>query len=114
MRKLKAAKSNIKEHALNNHRFCKKLTNNDYGTVAFLLLKYDIQKDKKRNANSFSDIELTYNCIYFLIGYERDKESIMEKMYVGQAGIRDNGQSVLDRLNEHAWSGNDPAKYIDK
>ena len=65
-------KSNIKEETLQGHRFCKKLTNSDYGTVAFLLSRNDILRNKKANANSFSDIELTYNCIYFLIGYEQN------------------------------------------
>lgn len=107
-------KTNIKEEVVSGHRFCKKLTNSDYGTVAFLLSRNDILRDKKANANNFSDQELTYNSIYFLIGYEQNENSTTEMMYVGQAGIRDNGQSVLDRLNEHAWSGNDPAKYMDK
>lgn len=107
-------KANIKEEVVQGHRFGKKLTNSDYGTVAFLLSRDDILSDKKANANNFSDKELTYNCIYFLIGYEQNNNSTTEMMYVGQAGIRDNGQSVLDRLNEHAWKGNDPARYIDK
>ena len=107
-------KTNIKEEVVQGHRFGKKLTNSDYGTVAFLLSRNDILRDKKANADNFSDQELTYNSIYFLIGYEQNNDSTTEMMYVGQAGIRDNGQSVLDRLNEHAWSGNDPAKYIDK
>lgn len=107
-------KTNIKEEVVQGHRFGKKLTNSDYGTVAFLLSRNDILSDKKANANNFSDKELTYNCIYFLIGYEQNNNSTTEMMYVGQAGIRDNGQSVLDRLNEHAWKGNDPARYIDK
>lgn len=50
----------------------------------------------------------------FLIGYEQNSNSTTEMMYVGQAGIRNNNQSVLDRLNEHAWEGTDPEKYIDK
>ena len=107
-------KTNIKEEVVQGHRFGKKLTNSDYGTVAFLLSRNDILSDKKANANNFSDKELTYNCIYFLIGYEQNNDSTTEMMYVGQAGIRNNGQSVLDRLNEHAWKGNDPARYIDK
>lgn len=107
-------KSNILEEGVQGHRFGKKLTNNDYGTVAFLLSRNDILQNKDKNAKSFSDIELTYNCIYFLIGYEQNSNSTTEMMYVGQAGIRENNQSVLDRLNEHAWKGTDPAKYIDK
>lgn len=107
-------KSNILEEGVQGHRFGKKLTNNDYGTVAFLLSRNDILPNKDKNAKSFSDIELTYNCIYFLIGYEQNSNSTTEMMYVGQAGIRENNQSVLDRLNEHAWKGTDPAKYLDK
>ena len=107
-------KTNIKEEVVQGHRFGKKLTNSDYGTVAFLLRRDDILTDKKANANNFSDKELTYNCIYFLIGHEHNNNSTTEMMYVGQAGIRDNGQSVLDRLYEHACKGNDPQKYIDK
>lgn len=106
--------ANIKSEPVINHRFGKKLTNSNYGTMAFLLQRGDILKNKEENASSFSEIELTYNCIYFLIGHEQNNDSTIEKMYVGQAGIRDNGQSVLDRLNEHAWKGNDPARYIDK
>ena len=110
----KQKKSNILEEGVQGHRFGKKLTNNDYGTVAFLLSRNDILPNKDKNAKSFSDIELTYNCIYFLIGYEQNSNSTTEMMYVGQAGIRENNQSVLDRLNEHAWKGTDPAKYLDK
>ncbi len=108
------AYTNIKEESVLGHRYCKKLTNDDYGTVAFLLSRNDILKNKVDNAKSFSDKELTYNCIYFLIGYEQGNNSTTEMMYVGQAGIRDNHQSVLDRLNEHAWLGTDPIKYLDK
>ncbi len=110
----KSSSANIEEKALDGHRFCKKLTNNDYGTVAFLLSKGDILRDKEKNAESFNDKELKYNCIYFLIGYEQVADGSIEKMYVGQAGIRINNESVLDRLNEHVWSGKDPEKYRDK
>lgn len=108
--------NNIQDSILKNHRYCRKLTNNDYGNVAFLINKNDILKDKKANENSFHDPELRYNCIYFLIGYEQDaNNNTIEKMYVGQAGKRDhNGESVLDRLNEHIYKGNDPEKYLDK
>lgn len=61
----KQKKSNIIEEGVQGHRFDKKLTNNDYGTVAFLLSRNDILRNKDKNAKSFSDIELTYNCIYF-------------------------------------------------
>lgn len=110
-----AVKNNIHGEIIEGHRYCKKLINDDYGTIAFLIDKRDILRDKRANANSFNNPELRYNCIYFLIGYEQDESNNnIEKMYVGQAGIRNNGESVLDRLNEHAYLGNDPAKYLDK
>lgn len=115
MSNIAGIKTNIHDEPIKGHRYGKKLTNNDFGTVAFLINRGDILKNKKENANSFIDPELRYNCIYFLIGHEYDDNgNTIEKMYVGQAGIRDNKQSVLDRLNEHAWLKNDPAKYIDK
>lgn len=40
-------KTNIKEEVVQGHRFGKKLTNSDYGTVAFLLSRNDILRDKK-------------------------------------------------------------------
>ena len=109
-------KTNITDEILEGHRFGKKLTNKDYGTMAYLIPKSDILPNKKDNENSFWDKELKYNCIYFLIGYEVDaqKKQSIEKMYVGQAGIRDNEESVLDRLWEHKWSGKDPIVYSDK
>lgn len=45
-------KTNIKEEVVQGHRFGKKLTNSDYGTVAFLLSRNDILSDKKANANN--------------------------------------------------------------
>lgn len=107
-------KSNIHEEMLEGHRHSNCLTSKDYGTIAFLIDKKDILKDKKANAESFKETELTHNCIYFLIGYEDEGENSVEKMYVGQAGIRENGQSVLDRLNEHIYTDRDPIKYRNK
>ena len=110
-----AQKKYIVGEMVEGHRYCKKLTKDESRTVAFLIDKRDILRDKKANAASFNNPELKFNCIYFLIGYEHDDcDNTIEKMYVGQAGIRDNGESVLDRLNEHAYLGNDPAKYLDK
>ena len=67
--------ANIKSEPVINHRFGKKLTNSNYGTMAFLLQRGDILKNKEENASSFSEIELTYNCIYFLIGHEQNNDS---------------------------------------
>lgn len=114
MAKNTADKSPITYSSVAGHRFAKRVQHNAWSVVAYQLQKTDILRDKKANANSFIDKELAYNCIYFLIGYEINNDCNKEMMYVGQAGIRDNGQSVLDRLNEHAYLGNDPAKYIDK
>ena len=47
--------------------------------------------------NKFTDIELSYNYIYLLIG----NEGPVEKVYVGQGKKRDRGDSVLKRIREH-------------
>lgn len=107
-------KNPITYSPVTGHRFAKRIQHNAWSVVAYQLQKTDLLRDKKANASSFIEKELAYNCIYFLIGYEINNDCNKEMMYVGQAGIRDNGQSVLDRLNEHAYLGNDPAKYIDK
>lgn len=71
--------ANIKSEPVINHRFGKKLTNSNYGTMAFLLQRGDILKNKEENASSFSEIELTYNCIYFLIGHEQTDAGVLER-----------------------------------
>ena len=71
-----------------------KLVNDDWGTIAFKIPKHEL-KDPK-----FSDPELRCNCIYILVGLE----GATRKVYVGQAKKRNNGESVLARLKEHAKS----------
>ena len=112
----KQTPSNIQSNPIENHRYASKAFNNDWGTIAFSMPKTEISSSDKQNKQSFIEKELKYNCIYFLIGYETDKDNhnTIEKVYVGQAGIRDNGESVLERLREHAYLGKDPEKYIDK
>ena len=81
---------NIKTLNVKSHIGSAKYVNDDWGTVAFVIPRNELQM-------SFEDIELQYNCIYFLIGFENNKEMI----YVGQAKKRNNGGSVLKRLREH-------------
>lgn len=81
---------NIKASRMEGHIGATKYENDDWGTIAFSFPRNQL-KDK------FVDIELQYNCIYFLIGYGGTREEI----YVGQAGKRNNGGSVLNRLREH-------------
>lgn len=81
---------NIKSVPVQARIGASKYMNSDWGTVAFILPRNQIQLQ-------FSDMELRYNCIYFLFGFDGTKE----KVYVGQAKKRNNGESVLARLREH-------------
>lgn len=81
---------NIKSTPVQAHIGASKYLNNDWGTIAFIIPRNQIKL-------KFGDIELRYNCIYFLFGFEGTKE----KIYVGQAKKRNSGESVLERLREH-------------
>lgn len=80
---------NIRCNPVEDHISSLKYANNDWGTVAFIIPRKEVMEH-------FVDLELRYNCIYFLIGYNP-----MEQVYVGQAKKRNNGESVLARLREH-------------
>ena len=92
---------NIKSLPVQCHIGASKFVNDDWGTIAFSIPRNQIQ-------NKFADMELRYNFIYFLFGYENSKEVV----YVGQAKKRNNGESVLARLREHDDSTTE--KYRDK
>ena len=92
---------NIKSLPVQCHVGASKFVNDDWGTIAFSIPRNQIQ-------NKFADMELRYNFIYFLFGYENSKEIV----YVGQAKKRNDGESVLKRLREHDRS--DTEKYRDK
>lgn len=81
---------NIKSVPVQARIGASKYMNSDWGTVAFILPRNQIQL-------KFGDEELRYNCLYFLFGFDGTKE----KVYVGQAKKRNNGESVLARLREH-------------
>lgn len=90
-------KDRINVEPLIGRRGAMKYTNPDWGTIAFFIPKFDFVENPK-----FNDVELSYNCIYFLVGYESTTGlGSVEKMYVGQAGIRDCGESVIKRTMEH-------------
>lgn len=84
---------NIKSLPVQAHIGASKYVNDDWGTIAFIIPRNQLQL-------KFGDLELRYNCIYFLFGYEQTAE----KVYVGQAKKRNNGESVLARLREHDTS----------
>ncbi len=92
---------NIKSLPVQCHIGASKFVNDDWGTIAFSIPRNQIQ-------NKFADMELRYNFIYFLFGYENSKEAV----YVGQAKKRNDGESVLARLREHDKSTTE--KYRDK
>ena len=80
---------------LQGHNFAYKCSNDDMGTIAFSIPRNEIQQ-------KFAEKELRYNCIYFLVGYSDEEDDIgTEKIYVGQAKKRNDGESVLVRLREH-------------
>lgn len=81
---------NIHSYPVQMHVGSQKFVNDDWGTMAYIIDRREIQ-------NKFADPELRYNSIYFLFGYENN----LEMCYVGQAKIRNNGESVLARLREH-------------
>lgn len=84
---------NIKSLPVQAHIGASKYINDDWGTIAFIIPRNQLQLN-------FIDQELRYNCIYFLIGFDQTTERI----YVGQAKKRNNGESVLARLREHDTS----------
>lgn len=92
---------NIHSYPVQMHIGSQKFENDDWGTIAYIIDRREIQ-------NKFADKELRYNCIYFLFGYD---ENNMEMCYVGQAKIRNDGESVLARLREHDKSTTE--KYCD-
>lgn len=91
---------NIHSYPVQMHVGSQKFVNDDWGTIAYIIDRREVQ-------NKFADPELRYNCIYFLFGYENN----MEMCYVGQAKIRNDGESVLARLREHDKSTTE--KYRD-
>lgn len=91
---------NIKSLPVQAHIGASKYVNNDWGTIAFIIPRNQLQL-------KFADPELRYNCIYFLFGFDQTAE----KVYVGQAKKRNNGESVLARLREHDTSTTE--KYCD-
>lgn len=91
---------NIHSYPVQMHVGSQKFVNDDWGTMAYIIDRREVQ-------NKFADPELRYNCIYFLFGYENN----MEMCYVGQAKIRNDGESVLARLREHDKSTTE--KYRD-
>lgn len=84
---------NIKSMPIKAHAGASKYINDDWGTVAFFIPRNSL-------GLQFADIELQYNCIYFLVGF-RDLEWLA---YVGQAKKRNSGGSALRRLREHSDS----------
>ena len=101
--KSKGKTDRIIAEPLEGKRGCMKYTNPDWGTIA-----YYIPKSSFALNNNFAEAELKYNCIYFLVGYECDiNNNMIEMMYVGKAGIRADGESVIKRTREHLTNTNE-------
>ena len=60
--------------------------------VAYRIPRTELEKCKERD-------DLKQSGVYFLFGTEEDTDS--DVVYIGQAGIRKNGEGILYRLQEH-------------
>lgn len=76
-----------------------KYSKDDWSTIAFILNRELLENSQVK----FREQELLFNCIYFLGGDQNNTE----KIYVGQAKKRNNGDSVLPRLREHTKNTNE-------
>ncbi|WP_455036977.1 GIY-YIG nuclease family protein [Leptotrichia massiliensis] len=68
-----------------------KCTLSNWTGVAFKIPRIELEKCKDRK-------ELKQSGIYFLFGVSDDNEDFV---YIGKAGSRNNGEGILDRLQEH-------------
>ena len=68
-----------------------KCTLSNWTGVAYKIPRIELEKCKDRK-------ELKQSGIYFLFGVSDDNEDFV---YIGKAGLRNNGEGILDRLQEH-------------
>lgn len=92
----KAETRNIQIVKLQGHINSSKYQNNDLGTIAISIPRYELY-------NTFTEPELYHNCLYFLFGRDENKEVV----YVGQAKKRNAGESALTRIREHDEATNE-------
>lgn len=69
-----------------------KCTISNWTGVAYRIPRTEIEKCKERD-------DLKQSGVYFLFG--ADEETCDSVVYVGQAGVRKNGEGILSRLQEH-------------
>lgn len=92
----KAETINIDIVKLQGHINSSKYQNNDLGTIAISIPRSEL-------CDTFTEIELYHNCLYFLFGQDENKEVV----YVGQAKKRNAGESALKRIKEHDTATNE-------
>ena len=68
-----------------------KCTLSNWTGVAYKIPRIELEKCKDRQ-------ELKQSGVYFLFGVSDDNEDFV---YIGEAGSRNNGEGILDRLQEH-------------
>lgn len=68
-----------------------KCTLSNWTGVAYKIPRIELEKCKDRK-------ELKQSSVYFLFGTSDDNEDFV---YIGKAGSRNNGEGILDRLQEH-------------
>lgn len=69
-----------------------KCTISNWTGVAYRIPRMELEKCKERN-------DLKQSGVYFLFG--ANEETGNRVVYVGQAGVRKNGEGILYRLQEH-------------
>ncbi|WP_241960430.1 GIY-YIG nuclease family protein [Staphylococcus haemolyticus] len=62
--------------------------------LVFKIPRIQVEASKNRE-------ELKQTGVYFLFGSTDDKEVDKDSVYIGQAGLRANGEGLLFRVNEH-------------
>lgn len=62
--------------------------------LVFKIPRIQVEDSKNRE-------ELKQTGVYFLFGSADDSEVDKDNVYIGQAGLRANGEGLLFRINEH-------------
>ena len=71
--------------------------------MAYRIPRTELEKCKERD-------DLKQSGVYFLFGI--DEESGASVVYLGQAGVRKNGESILFRLQEHKRNAEKAISWI--
>jgi len=85
---------NLHIEVLSGHEYALKCNHEDFGVCAIKIPRNELDIP-------FVEPETKYYGVYFLVG---EDENGVRQYYVGQAGLRECGESVIQRCKEHAKS----------